>query len=69
MKPPPANYTRQIAQTYQMKAGALHTILAGLTTYGGIAERSADSRVLAVSNSCKSDTESTSNLNVSGMPE
>eukprot|EP00972_Heterocapsa_arctica_P051323 7548968-Heterocapsa_arctica.AAC.1 len=31
--------------------------------YGGNAERSIDTRILVTSNSCKSDTESTTNLN------
>eukprot|EP00972_Heterocapsa_arctica_P100901 14873514-Heterocapsa_arctica.AAC.1 len=41
----------------------------GLTTCGGNVERSTDTRILAILNSCKSNTESTTNHNVSGMPE
>eukprot|EP00972_Heterocapsa_arctica_P014977 2207181-Heterocapsa_arctica.AAC.1 len=39
------------------------------TIYGGSAERSLDIRTLVTSHSCKSDTESTTNHNVSGMLE
>eukprot|EP00972_Heterocapsa_arctica_P048754 7183595-Heterocapsa_arctica.AAC.1 len=37
--------------------------------YGGNAQRSIDTRTLVTSKLCKSDTESTTNPNVSGMLE
>eukprot|EP00972_Heterocapsa_arctica_P081185 11963466-Heterocapsa_arctica.AAC.1 len=44
-------------------------IMLGLTTCGGNAERSTDTQISVISNSCKSDTKSTTNLSGSGMQE
>eukprot|EP00972_Heterocapsa_arctica_P078158 11526040-Heterocapsa_arctica.AAC.1 len=41
----------------------------GSIIFGGNAERSTDTLILVISNSCNADIESTTNPNVSGMPE